>query len=117
MSANHKEMSFTTNLTFKEVFDELITAKDATIGTNEEVKQTDLKRANGPGGGQGGLLIVEILHPLILGRVVCRPCPSRFAFTFRFDLQGCWRLWPHGLRSRDVMILKMTMTMLNKHCL
>lgn len=42
MSANHKEMSFTKNLTFKEVFDELITAKDATIGTNEEVKQTAL---------------------------------------------------------------------------
>ena len=42
MSANHKEMSFTKDLTFKEVFDELITAKDATIGTNEEVKQTAL---------------------------------------------------------------------------
>ena len=42
MSANPKEMSFTKDLTFKQVFGELITAKDATIGTNEEVKQTAL---------------------------------------------------------------------------
>ena len=42
MSANHIEMSFTKDLTFKQVFGELITAKDATIGTNEEVKQTAL---------------------------------------------------------------------------
>ena len=49
MSANHIEMSFTKDLTFKEVFEQLKTAKDQT--DNREVKNTALYKGN-----RGGIL-------------------------------------------------------------